>query len=138
MNSGAKNGGVSCRRFSAIYEKPEGDVQTPPARRGLRVTEPNDFREGRGCREEERKRVEPLLAGFSPALTLSVHRYLQERLYIHTYILTRHRLGYFRTHDHWGGVGSAPPPLLSREPMVVSSPAKRCSKALHDIFPKRS
>ena len=31
----------------------------------------------------------------------------------------------------WEGVESAPPPLLSLEPMVISSPARRRSKALH-------
>ena len=35
MNSCAKNGGAPCRRFAAICEKPEGGVQTPPARRRL-------------------------------------------------------------------------------------------------------
>ena len=34
--------------------------------------------------------------------------------------LTRHRLGYFRTHDRLGEGGFDP--LLFREPMVVSSP----------------
>ena len=51
--------------------------------------------------------------------------------------LTQHRLGYFCTHYHLGGGGESrirPPPLLSREPMVVSSPARRRSKALHEIF----
>ena len=53
-------------------------------------------------------------------------------------VLTRHRLGYFRTHDHLGGGGSDPTPLLSRELMVVSSPARRRSKALYQFFPKHA
>ena len=53
--------------------------------------------------------------------------------------LTRHRLGYFRTHDSLGGGSDpTPPPLLSREPMVVSSPARRRSKGLYETFPKHS
>ena len=47
---------------------------------------------------------------------------------------TRHPLGYFRTHDRLGQV-SDPTPLLSREPIVVSSPTRRRSKTLHKISP---
>ena len=50
--------------------------------------------------------------------------------------LARHRLGYFRTHDCLGG--SDPTPLPSREPMVVSSPVRRRSKSLYEIFPKHT
>ena len=47
---------------------------------------------------------------------------------------TRHPFGYFRTHDRLGQV-SDPTPLLSREPIVVSSPTRRRSKTLHKISP---
>ena len=53
-------------------------------------------------------------------------------------LLTRHRLGYFRTHNRLGGGGGSDRPLLSREPMVVSSPARRRPKALYEFFPKHS
>ena len=42
-------------------------------------------------------------------------------------ILTRHHLGYWRTLECRGGSR----PLLSREPLVVESRARRHSKALH-------
>ena len=42
--------------------------------------------------------------------------------------LTRHRLGYWRTLECLGGLIT--PPLLSREPLVVESRARRYSKAL--------
>ena len=46
-------------------------------------------------------------------------------------LLTRHRLGYWRTLECLGGGGlSRPPPLLSREPLFVESRARRHSKAL--------
>ena len=37
-----------------------------------------------------------------------------------------------------GGKGSDPTPMLSRKPMVVSSPARRRSKALFEISPKHT
>ena len=46
-------------------------------------------------------------------------------------ILTRHRLGYWRTLECLGEADHAPPPLLSREPLVVESRARRHSKDLH-------
>ena len=54
------------------------------------------------------------------------------------YSLTRHRLGYFRTHDHLRRRGRGIRNLLSREPMVVSSPARRHSKALHETSPNHT
>ena len=50
--------------------------------------------------------------------------------------LTHQHLGYFHTHDR-PGTGIRPP-MLSREPMTVSSPARRRSKALDEISPKYS
>ena len=58
---------------------------------------------------------------------------------VFAYYLTRHRLGYFRTHERLGEVGSDPPPfLLSQKPMVVSCPARRSSKAFYEISPKHT
>ena len=48
--------------------------------------------------------------------------------------LTRHRLGYWRTLECLGGAYHAP--LLSSEPLVVESRARRHSKALHNTHPK--
>ena len=50
--------------------------------------------------------------------------------------LTRHRLGYWRTLDCLVGLITPPPPLLSHEPLVVESRARRHSKALHKTHPK--
>ena len=47
-------------------------------------------------------------------------------------VLTRHRLGYWRTLECLGGFSR---PLLSRELLVVESRAKRHSKALHKTHP---
>ena len=46
-------------------------------------------------------------------------------------MLTRHRLGYWLTFECLGGGSRPPPPLLSREPLVVESRATRHSKVLH-------
>ena len=51
-------------------------------------------------------------------------------------ILTRHRLGYWRTLECLGGGLSRPAPLPSREPLVVERRARRHSKALHNTHPK--
>ena len=51
---------------------------------------------------------------------------------LHDGVLTRHRLGYWRTLECLGeGGGADHAPLLSREPLVVESRATRHSKALH-------
>ena len=50
------------------------------------------------------------------------------------HVITRHRLGYWRTLECLGGLSR--PPLLSREPLVVESRARRHSKALHKTHPK--
>ena len=59
-------------------------VPSTPTEEGLlslRVAEPLDFGEGLGMAGKEgTEKVEPILAIISPKLSLSVHRYFQERL----------------------------------------------------------
>ena len=50
-------------------------------------------------------------------------------------MLTRHRLGYWRTLEYLGA-GGLSRPLLSREPLVVESRARRYSKSLYKTHPK--
>ena len=49
--------------------------------------------------------------------------------------LTRHRLGCFCTHHSLWGVGSDPPPLLSRKRMDVERRTRRHSKDLDETLP---
>ena len=57
-------------------------------------------------------------------------------LRISSVILTRHRLGCFCTHHSLGGgVGSDPPPLLSRKRMDVERRTRRHSKDLDETLP---
>ena len=47
--------------------------------------------------------------------------------------LTHHCLGYWQVAHHWVPGGLITPPLLSREPLVVESRARRHSKGLHKM-----